>query len=156
MKSITIFGKNYIVIEKKSNADNVRLKDNKIIINSYKSSPHLLLKEFLSNLLYSELYKIYEKILKERQVDAFGNLDFKVVEKIDSKRNRIAKLKGNKILVKLNAVVLPKSVLRYIVTHEIAHVITKRHTERFWKIVRMIYPNYQKSYKLLIKFANIL
>ncbi len=156
MKSITIFGKNYVVIEKKSNMDNVKLRGNKIIVNSCKNPPHLLLKEFLSNLLYSELHKIYNEILKRKKVDVFGDLDFEILEKIDSKRDRIAKLKGNKILVKLNAIALPKSALRYIVTHEIAHVITKGHGKKFWKIVEMIYPNYQKGYELLMKSENIL
>jgi predicted metal-dependent hydrolase len=156
MKSITIFGKNYIVIEKKSNMDNVKLRGNKIIVNSCKNSPHLLLKEFLSNLLYSELHKIYNEILKRKKVDVFGTLDFEIMEKIDSKRNRIAKLKGNKILVKLNAIALPKSALRYIVAHEIAHVITKKHGKKFWRIVETIYPNYQEGYELLMKYENFL
>jgi len=156
MKSITIFGKNYVVIEKKSNMDNVKLRGNKIIVNSCKNPPHLLLKEFLSNLLYSELHKIYNEIIKGKKVDVFGDLDFEILEKIDSKRDRIAKLKGNKILVKLNAIALPKNALRYIIAHEIAHVITKRHGEKFWMIIKMIYPNYQKGYELLMKSENIL
>ncbi|MGC9115915.1 MAG: YgjP-like metallopeptidase domain-containing protein [Fervidicoccaceae archaeon] len=156
MESIIIFGKNYVVVEKKSNVDSVKLRGNKIVINSCKNPPHLLLKEFLSSLLYSELHKIYNEILKRKKVDVFANLDFEITEKIDGKRNRIAKLEGNKILVKLNAVALPKSALKYIVAHEIAHVISKRHTSKFWKIVKTIYPNFEKGQKLLTKHAEML
>jgi len=53
------------------------------------------------------------------------------VEKIDGKKQRIAKLKGNKILVKLNAATLPESALKYIIVHEIAHIFTKRHCKKF-------------------------
>lgn len=56
--------------------------------------------------LYSELIKIYEQIRKEGKFEIFGDLDFEVVDKIDNKKQRIAKQKGNKILVKLNAVIL--------------------------------------------------
>jgi predicted metal-dependent hydrolase len=83
-------------------------------------------------------------------------LDFEIVEKIDNKKERIAELKGNKILIKLNAVVLPKSALKYIVVHEIAHAITKRHTKRFWEIVETIYPNYGIGQKLLAKYRKLL
>jgi predicted metal-dependent hydrolase len=108
-----------------------------------------------ADLLYSRLLNIYEQIKREGKIEIFGNLDFEIVEKIDNKKERIAKLKGNKILVKLNAVVLPKSALKYIVVHEIAHIITKRHTARFWKIVETIYPNFKMGQKLLAKYRKL-
>ena len=153
---ITIFGKKYIVVKQKSSNDSVKLKNSKIIVNSNKKPPDLLLKEFLANLLYSQLHKIYNKIKNGKRIEIFGNLDFEIVEKIDKKKQRVAKIKGNKILIKLNAITLPKSALKYMIAHEIAHVFTKRHSEKFWKIVKMIYPNYHKGYKLFIKSGNIL
>jgi predicted metal-dependent hydrolase len=109
-----------------------------------------------ADLLYSRLLNIYDQIKREGKIEIFGSLDFEIVEKIDNKKERIAKLKGNKILIKLNAVVLPKSALKYIVVHEIAHAITKRHTKRFWKIVETIYPNYRIGQKLLAKYRKLL
>jgi predicted metal-dependent hydrolase len=29
-----------------------------------------------------------------------------------------------------------------IIAHELAHLVVKRHTWRFWKVVRIIYPEY--------------
>jgi predicted metal-dependent hydrolase len=37
------------------------------------------------------------------------------------------------------------SLLRYIIAHELAHIAVKRHTWRFWKIVGIIYPEYEKG-----------
>jgi len=156
MKKIMIFGKNLAIIEQKSDKDLVELKNNKIIISSCEIPPSLLLNEFLVNLLYSQLHKIYDQIKKERKVEIFGDLDFEIVEKIDNKKQRVAKLRGNKILVKLNAVALPKSVLKYVIAHEIAHTFTKRHTERFWKTLELICPNYEKLQKLLAKYSDYL
>jgi predicted metal-dependent hydrolase len=113
-------------------------------------------KDSSADLLYSQLFKIYEQIKREGKVEVFGNLDFEVVEKIDNKKQRIAKLKGNKILVKLNAVALPKSALKYIVAHEIAHTFTKRHTRKFWKIVETIYPNFEIGQRLFMKYGKFL
>jgi len=156
MKKIMIFGKNFPIIEQSSNKDLVELINNKIIISSCKTPPDLLLNEFLADLLYSQLHNILNKIKKRRHVEVFGNFDFEIVEKIDDKKQRVAKLKGNKILVKLDAVALPKSALKYIVAHEIAHIFTKRHTKKFWKIVEGVYPNFEIGQKFLMKFGKFL
>ena len=103
--------------------------------------------------LYSRIFDIYEQIQKERRIEIFGTLDFEVVRKIDGKKYRIAKLKGNKILVHMNTRRLPKSALRYIITHEIAHTFTKRHTKKFWKVVGTIYPTFKTGKTLLTKYG---
>lgn len=56
-------------------------------------------------------------------------MDFEIVNKIDNKKQRIAKLKGNKILISLNAIALPKDALKYIIAHEIAHTYKKTYQE---------------------------
>jgi hypothetical protein len=154
MKKLMIFGKNCTILERESKKDSLQFKNNKIFITSCKRSGNSLLKEFSADLLYSQLSKIYEQIKREGRIEVFGNMDFEIVEKIDNKKQRIAKLKGNKILVKLNAVALPKSALKYIIAHEIAHTLTKRHTRRFWKIVETIWPNFEVDQNLLIKYGR--
>jgi len=154
MNRIMIFGKSFTVIEQRSDKDLVEFKNNKIIISSCKTPSSLLLNEFLADLLYSQLHKIYEQIKKVRSIEVFGNLDFEIVGKIDNKKQRIAKLEGNKILVKLNAVALPKSALKYVVAHEIAHTFTKRHTKRFWKTLELMCPNSKKSQELLMRYSH--
>jgi len=106
--------------------------------------------------LYSELIKIYEQIRKEGKFEIFGDLDFEVVDKIDNKKQRIAKQKGNKILVKLNAVILPKNALRYIIVHEIAYIFVKKYTRKFWKIVKTLYPNFKVEQDALEKYKKFL
>ena len=132
MKKLMIFGKSITITEQE------------------------LTKEHLGDLLYSQLLEIYNQIKKEGKIEIFGDLEFEIVEQIDNKKQRIAKLNRNKILVKLNTITLPKSALKYIITHEIAHTFTKRHTKQFWKIVETIYPNYEKGLKLLTKNGKFL
>lgn len=156
MKRLMIFGKNSTIIEQKSDKDLVEFKNNIITISSFKTSSSMLLNEFLADLLYSELHKIYDQIKKEGRVEVFGDLDFEIVEKIDNKKQRVAKLKGNTILVKLNAVALPKSALKYVIAHEIAHTFTKRHTERFWKTLELMCPNFEETRELLTKYGHFI
>jgi len=156
MKRIMIFGKNHAIVEKKSTIDAIQVMNNKIIIKTHRKQPKYLLAEYLGDCLYSQLLKIYDEIKKEGKIEILGNLDFEIVNNIDGKKQRIAKQKGNKILVKLNAVVLPKSVLRYMIAHEIVHIFVKRHTRKFWKIVKMTYPNFKIGQDALEKYKEFL
>jgi predicted metal-dependent hydrolase len=152
MRMITIFGKKYGK-RKYTEEDSVQRKIKKIITCYNGKDSNLMVKEFLTNLLYSEMHNIYDQIRAESKIDVFGNLDFEVADKIDGKKQRIAKIKENKIIVKLNAVSLPKSALKYIIAHEMAHLITKKHGKKFWKIVESIYPTYEEGKKLFVHNA---
>jgi hypothetical protein len=124
------------------------------VVSSCKESISSLLRNFLADLLYSQLYRIYDRVKKEDRFELFGNLDFEVVDSIDGKRQRVAKLKGNKILVNSKTVALPRSALKYVVVHEVAHIFNKTHSKKFWKVMETIYPGYKKGEKALIKHKD--
>lgn len=153
---IVIFGRKFTVMKQKSDKDSVRIEDDKLLVSTSKKCEESLVKEFLMMNLYSKLVEIYNEIKKEGKIEILGDLNFEIVEKIDNKSERVAKLKGNTIVIKLNAVALPKPALKYIVAHEIAHIFTKRHTRRFWEIVKMIYPKFKRGYDLLTKYEKLL
>lgn len=152
MKELIMFGKKYVIIEQNSGREGLQVKNNKIFITSSKRPANSSLKRVLADHLHSELRKIYNRIKDEEKVELFGNLNFEIVGKIDKKRQRVAKLTGNKILVRLNAIALPKSALKYIIAHEIAHTLTKKHNQKFWKIVKTIYPNFGRGQTLLMQY----
>lgn len=153
MERINIFGENFSILQKKSDQNHVRVVDNKVIVESGERSSESLLKGFLTEMLYSKAYEIFDDIKSKEEVDIFGDVEFEILEKIDNKKERIAKIKGNKILLKLNAVALPKEALKYIIVHELAHVLIKNHTRRFWKTVKAMYPDFEKGKKLFEKFG---
>lgn len=43
----------------------------------------------------------------------------------------------------------PLEVIDYVVVHELAHIIHKNHSKKFWKLVAAIYPNYKLCRKWL-------
>ena len=155
MKELTIFGKQYTLTEQKSNRDHIELQGNHVLVYKNKKTTKALLKDFLSQLLYEKLHDISKNINTEGKIDIFGDLDFEITENIDNKKQRIAKLKGNKILVKLKVVALPESALEYIIAHETAHITSKQHTKRFWKAVKLICPDYEKAQGLLKEFGQV-
>lgn len=156
MRGLKVFGKSIKVEEQKSNKDSVEFTNGKIVIASWERTTSSLLKEFLEDLLYSELCKVYEEIKNEDKIELFGDLDFEVLGRIDGKNERIAKLKGKRILVKLNAIAAPENAIKYLIAHEIAHIFTKRHSKKFWRVVETIYPDFKEGQKLFIKYHRYL
>jgi len=47
---------------------------------------------------------------------------------------------------------LPEHLIEYIIFHELAHVIEKNHTGRFWEIISGKYKDYQKMEKELFEY----
>jgi len=152
IEAVTIFGKDYPIVEEK--IDTVQFNEEKVFIPFNNRSPESLLKEFLADLLFSKLEEIHEGIIKEGKIDLLGNLDFEIAKRIDNKKNRIAKLKGNRIILQLDAIALPENILRYIVAHEIAHVENKKHTRKFWKTVELLCPNFREAQQQLTSFGK--
>jgi predicted metal-dependent hydrolase len=101
-----------------------------------------------------EFQRRVEEILKEltegNGMEVYGNLKIEVVD-----MDTLALLKGNKIYINLEARRYPGFVLKYIVAHELAHLIVKKHTKKFWEIVRRIYPEYERGREELLKILRL-
>lgn len=154
MDTIEIFGKPFKLVDQISDKDEVELADEKVTIQRHWKKSKTLLTEFLSNLLHEKILELSKQIEVEGKIGLLGELDFEIRHNIDSKKNRIAKLKGNTILMKLSAVALPETALKYIIIHELAHTTIKRHSGAFWKTVETIYPDYIKAQGLLQEYEN--
>jgi hypothetical protein len=99
-----------------------------------------------------KLEGILKEFLEQGSIEVYGNL--RIVVTSFNKPSRIAFQKGNTIYVSIKARGYPDSVLRYIIAHELAHLVVKMHTWRFWKIVGIIYPEYEKGKEELTKIAR--
>jgi predicted metal-dependent hydrolase len=99
-----------------------------------------------------KLEAIPKEFLEQGSIEVYGNL--RIVVTSFNKPSRIAFQKGNTIYVSIKARGYPDSVLRYIIAHELAHLAVKRHTWRFWKIVGIIYPEYEKGKDELLKIVR--
>jgi predicted metal-dependent hydrolase len=99
-----------------------------------------------------KLEGILKEFLEQGSIEVYGNP--KIVVTSFDRPSRIAFLKGNTIYVSIKARTYPDFVLRYIIAHELAHIAVKRHTWRFWKIVRIIYPEYEKGKEELLEIVR--
>ena len=48
----------------------------------------------------------------------------------------------------------PRDVMEYILIHELAHLVEHNHSDRFWKLVESIRPDYRRAEKWLEKHGN--
>jgi predicted metal-dependent hydrolase len=99
-----------------------------------------------------KLEAILKEFLEQGSIEVYGNL--RIVVTSFNRPSRIAFQKGNTIYVSVKARGYPDSVLRYIIAHELAHLAVKRHTWRFWKIVGIIYPEYERGKEELLRIAK--
>jgi predicted metal-dependent hydrolase len=92
---------------------------------------------------------ILKELIEDNGMELYGNLKVEVAD-----MDTLALLKGNKIYINIETRRYPKFVLKYIIAHELAHLIVKRHTKKFWEIVKRIYPKYEKGRKELFNRAR--
>jgi predicted metal-dependent hydrolase len=93
---------------------------------------------------------IFKELTEDNGMELYGNLKVEVAD-----MDTLALLKGNKIYINIEARRYPKFVLKYIIAHELAHLIVKRHTKKFWEIVKRIYPEYEKGREELLKMSRL-
>ena len=48
----------------------------------------------------------------------------------------------------------PNFVLDYIIIHELAHLVHHNHSDRYWKLVEKVMPDYMEAEKWLKKFGG--
>jgi hypothetical protein len=99
-----------------------------------------------------KLEAILKEFLEQGSIEVYGNL--RIVVTSFNRPSRIAFQKGNTIYVSIKARGYPDSVIRYIIAHELAHLVVKKHTWRFWKVVGIIYPEYERGKEELLRIAR--
>ena len=89
---------------------------------------------------------ILNELLERNGVEIFGDLKIEVAN-----MDTPALIKGNRIYIDVSLAKYPKYILKYVIAHELAHLIVKRHSKKFWEIVKRIYPQYERGKNELLK-----
>ncbi|MEM0379253.1 MAG: YgjP-like metallopeptidase domain-containing protein [Desulfurococcaceae archaeon] len=100
-----------------------------------------------------KLERILREFIEKRGIEIYGEPIKIVVGKFDD--IALAFIKGKTIYVDIKAKNFPEHVLKYIIAHELAHLFVKKHTPKFYMIVKMIYPEYEQARKELLRILNI-
>ncbi len=109
---------------------------------------------YLEERLYAELESALQRIRDRGTADLFGSIDFEIVSRLRERHSVVARYKGRKILVKSTAIMLPKEAIEYLVAHELAHIVTTKHSRQFMATLETLYPEYRVGRKRLHDFSD--
>jgi predicted metal-dependent hydrolase len=108
--------------------------------------------KLIKKLLIKFFQKFFQRKIAER-VKYFNDLYFqKPINSIKLKYNKSnwgSCSSGSNLNFSVRLFFAPDDVIDYVVIHELSHLIEMNHSDRFWKIVEKIMPNYQNAEKIL-------
>ena len=132
------------LVYKKSNIERIVFEDNKLkIFYSVESRSKKLIIEWLklqaNNFLRERLMFLSKRISIE-----FNSLTIKSY----TARWGSCNIRGD-IFLNWKLIMLPESVIDYVLIHELAHISVPNHSKKFWELVKKKNPNYCKNQKWL-------
>ena len=141
---ITYKGEVLKLVYEKSNFEGIAVEDNKLkIFYSDESKSKKLIIEWLklqaNNFLRARLSFLSKRISIE-----FNSLTIKSY----TARWGSCNIKGD-IFLNWKLIMLPESVIDYVLIHELAHINVPNHSREFWKLVKKKDPNYCKNKRWL-------
>jgi predicted metal-dependent hydrolase len=102
--------------------------------------------------IFKKWYKERAKIVIAERVDYFSKymlLEYKNI-KITSAEKRWGSCSGNNNLnFTWRLIMAPMNIIDYVVVHELAHILQKNHSKKFWAIVETYIPDYKLKRKWL-------
>jgi predicted metal-dependent hydrolase len=101
------------------------------------------LEEYLRMRLKRALKSEFSKLSKSGKFFLVGEIDFEIVKKFKDK-SILSTLKGSTVFVREDAIKLTRIDIREILVHELAHIFSKHHGEKFQMAIRYIGGNQRR------------
>ena len=154
-RSIVIFGREYQVVTREAKYEKVVRSKRKIYVyHKGSQDPKKLLERYLRSLLYRYALTVLKSLGKRGYLN--GTLKIKVVNSVTKSHTVLARIRGNLIEISARLIQFPKQIIRYVLIHELAHLLVKQHTERFHAILNSLLPNVKRIEKKFPEYANLL
>ncbi|HEY8443460.1 MAG TPA: SprT family zinc-dependent metalloprotease [Clostridia bacterium] len=107
------------------------------------------LKNALKRFLQSEAERVFTQKLNDFKSLGFNFISLKIIH--SKSKWGSCDSQGN-IGLNFRAIMLPESIIDYLIIHELAHTVQLNHSKEFWKIVQAIIPSYKSLRKELKKY----
>ena len=133
---ISIFGETFNLHYIDLDNQTLQIKNNNIYIYGKEEKQATLLIEFLQEIFINKINKILIPLAQKHKID-FSSI------RIMNNKTKWGSC-SNKGILSFNwrLVFADESVLQYLITHEISHIIEMNHSKKFWDLVERIYPEY--------------
>lgn len=149
---IILLGKYYETIIKKYNINRVFIEKDKVIINTVS-----LEKTYTRKLIVDWYKKIATDIIGTRAMEVSNKISIKPSKIIIKDQKSIWGSCNSKKEIRLNwrLVLMPYSVMEYIIIHELCHIKHMNHSKEFWSLVDYYCDDYKKS-KIWLKENGVI
>ncbi|MBK7223849.1 MAG: M48 family metallopeptidase [Saprospiraceae bacterium] len=153
-REVTILGRDKYELEvSEHNSEltgEIRLKDNKMLILVPNGIDDFDKRVMARNLISKLMARKYKKLVEERIKywnDRYFQKDVKGVTLRYNSTNWGSCSTTSKINISTRSLLLPMEVFDYILVHELSHLVEMNHSDRFWKVVERVMPDYEKAEK---------
>jgi predicted metal-dependent hydrolase len=149
-----IGGKSFIlhILQTEAKVATITLKEHNTLQICIPGTPGLDEQKVIRHLLSRFFCRYFLPVLKER-VHHFNSFYFKqdinVVRMKYNKSNWGSCSRDKNLNFSVRLFFGPAEILDYVIIHELAHLLEMNHSQRFWKIVGNVMPDYKKYEKLL-------
>lgn len=146
--TITVFDEVYSLLNIDADYEKVQITDDVIQIYSLPSQHKSTLVRFLKDMLLLETTKLATVLAKEH------NINFTKI-KIMNNKGKWGSCSSKAVLAfNWRLIFAPKKILKYLVVHEMCHIIEMNHSPRFWNLVARLYPDYKLARLWLKEHGN--
>jgi predicted metal-dependent hydrolase len=121
---------------------------NTITVTSPQGMHSEVLSQYIKQCSLEEIKKLARYIAKNFDLKKYGKIS---VKEVTSKWGSCSS-NGN-LSFNWRVMFAPQSVYYYVVAHEMSHLKEMNHSDKFWRIVKKIDPNYQRSIAWLKKYG---
>lgn len=137
--TIPIFDKVHSITHIEVNYVKVHINNNKVIVYSPPQKHQKTLINFLQNSLLTEVTAIVTSLEQEHQ------FNFSAIKITNSKTKWGSCSSKSVLFFNWRLIMAPKRILKYVVIHELCHLIEMNHSKRFWQLVAAFCPDYSDS-----------
>lgn len=111
-------------------------------VNTLQKRKKLVIQWYLQNVEEILIKRVFEIANKMK-------LTFKSIKIVNSKAKWGMCDQQKNLYFNWKLLLLSPNLIDYVIVHELSHIIELNHSKDFWKIVKSILPNYEKSKKIL-------
>ena len=150
-KKVLVYGNKYTILL--ANVKNIELDDNMQIIFPKKVLPEKRLKYL------KQWYKKFAKKILESRIEFLAKqfkLQFTSFKITDSKGRWGSCNSRGQICINFRVVMLPPSIIDYILVHELCHLVEMNHSKRFWELVLNFYSQAKTARNALKQYSFLL
>jgi len=136
--TIKIMGKDYKIIYSSTlELKNIELKDEQLLLSATVKDHNSVIIKFLSQYLKKEITEMASSICA-----GLGVKYSKISIKNMCSKWGSCSSSGN-LSFSLKLLFFDSEIIRYVVVHEVCHLIEMNHSKKFWALVESIYPNWR-------------